>query len=201
MVTYHTPVISKKATYRCNRMGNCSDCVAFHRTFGGIPICLDAQNRTEEDEEQKRRAEEIKMEKERLEQEKRIAEIRKEKERIAEQRRIEEEIKREKAIIEQEKILAKIKEDTEHLDKQSIWAEEIESFTDEENLEEGEENEETSEQENYPAHIEVYFRCCCVYGKLYLSINKSHYIGKCPKCRAKLTAPASSKAPRFGLRQ
>lgn len=62
------------------------------------------------------------------------------------------------------------------------------------------EGEEIPESKEPPLFIEVFFRCCSVYGKLYLNLDKTHYVGRCPKCKAKLTAPYGD-SPRFGLRQ
>ena len=196
-------VISKKQTYQCNRNGNCVDCVAFHRVFGGLPLCFDFEE-IKKYEEQKRLEEEAKLEAQRIEQEKRAEEIRLEQERLEEQKRRAEEIKLEKERIQQEKILEIILEEKENLEKKGLLLDdepEVEHELEETIDAECDDTPELPPQDNKASRIEVFFRCCSVYGKLYLSIDRAHYVGKCPKCMAKLTAPASSDAPRFGLRQ
>jgi E3 ubiquitin-protein ligase DOA10 len=127
--------------------------------------------------------------------------IESEKARLAELKAKEEE---EKQRVEQERleIARKKQEEAELAIEQVIEIEHQESETSDggEIVEIAKENANLPKEEEPPVFIEVFFRCCCVYGKLYLNIQKTHYIGKCPKCKAKLTAPYG-ESPRFGLRQ
>ncbi|MDD3419668.1 MAG: hypothetical protein PHE78_03590, partial [Candidatus Gastranaerophilales bacterium] len=122
--------------------------------------------------------------------------IRIEKERQLKERAEEDRLQKE-AVEKQRLELAKQKEENEP--KEDIEAKMLEEAFDTEDIhndiitvEEGDDAP--------PLFIEVFFRCCGVYGKLYSNINKTHYVGKCPKCKAKLTAPYGD-SPRFGLRQ
>lgn len=182
--------------YVCNQNGHCISCVAHHHDYGGIPICFKTQSAKMRAEQLLRiqeleRIEAEKQERERIEQERiqaeKEAEERKERERLEAERK-EQERK------EQEKIEA-AKKEQERKEKERLEAERKEQ--------ERKERERFERQRfaSSPPYIEVFFRCCSVYGKLYLKINEAHYVGRCPKCKAKVTAPAGSNAPRFGLKQ
>lgn len=49
----------------------------------------------------------------------------------------------------------------------------------------------------------VWFRCCHVYGRMYRNISRTHYIGRCPRCAAEVSArigPDGTNATMFEAR-
>lgn len=122
--------------------------------------------------------------------------IRLEKERQLKERAEEDRLQKE-AIEKQRLELAKQKEENET--KEDIEAKMLEEAFDTDDIP-GEIITAEEGDDAPPLFIEVFFRCCGVYGKLYSNLNRTHYVGKCPKCKSKLTAPYGD-SPRFGLRQ
>ena len=65
-------------------------------------------------------------------------------------------------------------------------------------------SEELSDKEKtddcrHVSYIEIFFRCCHIYGKLYINVNRDYYVGKCPRCKLTVTVPVGINGPKFGL--
>jgi len=45
----------------------------------------------------------------------------------------------------------------------------------------------------------IHFRCCNVYGRIYRNAQKTHYVGSCPVCGARVKVPIgnSGSSARF----
>lgn len=195
----------------CDNYSACGKCVSYHHQNGGLPKCFSEQKvyDIEKKRKVKENLEKIKLEaerkrkerleQERIEREKLLAE-REEKERLA---KIEAE-RKEKERLEKEKLEAEKKE-KERLEKEKLEAEKLEKERlEQEKIENEKKNGYSGKYVSspHPLFIEVFFRCCSVYGKLYLNVKENYYVGKCPRCRADLTAPiGGNKMPTFGLRQ
>jgi len=117
---------------------------------------------------------------------------RKEEERL-EQIRLEAE-KKEVQFLQQKKLEA------ERIEKELFEQWKIEAKLKEKAEEEALKNEKIAFISN-PICIEIFFKCCNLYGKLYISVHNDYYVGKCPKCKSNVIVPVGGEGPRFGLSQ